>query len=164
MDDQLGLLLIRERLRQNDRCGRFRSPLEELSNLSSSWKIFHIVIVTIDKAKVSGFALILIISRLGFGFLRPWVIFFLLILTLPFFRFILSGRGSLNRVNLSSFAGGRSRRRSILNIRIIELGFGGRGFLILRLSMESSNHTVSRMRRSRGSLSSSSKRERCIRE
>jgi hypothetical protein len=151
MDDQLGLLLRRERLRQNDRCGRFHSPLEELSNLDPSWTIFHIVIITIDKERVSGFALILIINRLGFGFLRLWVIFILLILTLPFFRFILSNRGRLNRVNLRGFVGERGRRWSILNIRSIRLGVGGRGLCILRLSMESANHTISRMRSNRGS-------------
>jgi hypothetical protein len=70
MDDQLGLLFRRERLRQNDRRGRFRGPLEELSNLNASWTIFHIVIVTTDKERVSGFALILRINRLGIGFLR----------------------------------------------------------------------------------------------
>jgi hypothetical protein len=110
MDDQLGLLLRRERLIQNDRCGRFPGPLEELSNLGLSWTIFCIVIVTTDKERVSGFALILIISRLGFGFLRLRFIFVLLILTLPFFRLILLGRGRLNKVNLRGFAGGRSRR------------------------------------------------------
>jgi hypothetical protein len=151
MDDQLGLLLRRERLRQNSRCGRFHGPLEEHSNLGLSWTIFRIVIVTTDKARVSGFALILIISRLCFGFLGLRVIFILLILTLSFFRFILSSRGRLNRVNLRCFSGGRSRRRSILNIRSIRFGVGGRGLRSLRLSMESANHTISRMRRSRGS-------------
>jgi hypothetical protein len=110
MDDQLGLLLRRERLRQNDRCRRFHGPLEELSNLSSSWTIFCIVIITTDKARVSGLALILIISRVGFGLLRLRVVFILLILTLPFFGFILSGRGRLNRINFRGLAGGRSRR------------------------------------------------------
>jgi hypothetical protein len=93
MDDRLDLLLRRERLRQNDKCGRFRGPLEELSNLDLSWTIFRIVIVTTDKARVSRFALILIISRVFFGFLRLQVIFILLILTLPFFRLILSRQG-----------------------------------------------------------------------
>jgi hypothetical protein len=107
MDDQLGLLLRRERLRQNCRCGRFHSPLEELSNLGMSWTIFRIVIITTYNARVSGFAFILIISRFGFGFLRMQVIFILLILTLPFFRLILSGRGRLNRVNFKCFSCGR---------------------------------------------------------
>jgi hypothetical protein len=53
VNDQLGLLLRRERLGQNDRCGRFHSPLKEISNLGSSWKIFHVVIITIDKKRVS---------------------------------------------------------------------------------------------------------------
>jgi hypothetical protein len=149
MDDQLDMLLRRERLRQNNKCGRFRGPLEELSDLIPSWKMFHIVIVTTDKARVSGFALILIISGFFFGFLRLQVIFILLILTLPFFRFILSGRGRLNRVNLRGFFSGRSRIRSILKIRSNILGVGGRALRIFRLSMESANHTINRMRRNR---------------
>jgi hypothetical protein len=151
MDEKWGLLLRRERLRQNDRSGRFCGPLEELSRLGLSWINFRIVIITIDKERLLGFALILIINKLGFGSLRLRVIFILLILTLPFFKLVLSDRGRLNRVNLRGFVDGRSRRHRILNIRSIRLGVGGRVLNILRLIMESANHTISHMRSSRGS-------------
>jgi hypothetical protein len=105
MNDQLGLQLRRERLGQNNMCGRFRGPLKELSDLRTSWTIFRVVIITTDKAKVSGFALILIINRLCFGFLRLWIIFILLIITLSFFIYIFFGRGRLNEVNLRTFSG-----------------------------------------------------------
>jgi hypothetical protein len=163
VNDQLALLLGRERLGQNGRCGRFHGPLKELSNLGPSWTIFHVVIITTDKVRVSGFALILINSRLHFGFLRLRVIFILLILTLPFFRFIFSSRGRLNGVHLRGLASGRSRRRSILNIRS-RLGIGGRGLCRLRLGMDSANHNISHMRSNRGSLDSGSRRTRCVRE
>jgi len=151
VNDQLCLLLRRERLVQNGRCGRFHGPLEELINLGPSWTIFRVLIITTDKERVSRLALILIINRLCFGFLKLWVIFILLILTLPFFRFILSGRGRLNGVHVRGFSNGRSKIRSILNIRSTRLGVGGRSLRRLRLSMEGANHTISCMRSSMGS-------------
>jgi hypothetical protein len=164
MNDQLGLLLRRERLGKNGRCGRFRSPFKELSNLNPSWTIFHVAIITTDKARVYGFSLILIISRFHLGFLGLWVIFILLILTLPFFRFLFSSRGRLNKVNLRGFFGGRRRIWSILIIRSSVFEIGGRGLHRLRLSMESANHTISRMRRKWGSWGSGGRRTRCISE
>ena len=110
MDDQLGLLLRRERLRQNDRCGRFHSPLEELSDLDPSWTIFRIVIVTTDKARVSWFTLIPIVNRGSFGLLCLRIIFSLLILASPLFRFVFTGWGRLDCIYLRSLTGGSGRR------------------------------------------------------
>jgi hypothetical protein len=131
MNDQLGLLLRRERLGQKGRCGRLHGPLKELSDLNTSGKIFCVVIITTDKERISSFVLILIINKLCFVFLGLWIIIFiLLILTLSFFRFIFAGRGRLNEVNLRSFVGGRSRSRRTLNIRSNRFGIGVRGLLL----------------------------------
>jgi hypothetical protein len=150
MNDQLGLFFRRESLGQNERCGRLHGPLKELSDLSTSGTIFYVVIITTDKARISRFALILIINKLHFGFLELWIIIFiLLILSLSFFRFIFATRGILNEANLKSFVGGRSSSQRTLNIRSSRFGIGVRGLCRLRLSMEGVNHTISHMRRSR---------------
>jgi hypothetical protein len=67
MNDQLGLLLSREGLGQNDHSGWFWGPLKELSNLGALWTILHVVIITTDKKRVSRFALIPIVNRWSFG-------------------------------------------------------------------------------------------------
>jgi hypothetical protein len=85
MNDQLGLLLRREGLQQHGWSGKFQGPLKELSNLGSSWTILSVVIITIDKTRVSRLALIPIINRWCFGFLSLRIIFILLVLTLSFF-------------------------------------------------------------------------------
>ena len=96
--------------------------MKELSNLSSSWTILSVVIITTNKTRVSGFSLILIVNGLCFGLLRLWIIFILLVLTLSFFGFIFAGKGRLNRVHLRSLAGGRGRRWSIFHIRRSRFG------------------------------------------
>jgi hypothetical protein len=122
MNDQLGLLLRRERLWQNDRCGRLSSSLKELSDLNASWTIFCVVIVTTDKERKSRFKIILIISRLCLGFIRLWIIIYIiLIIILSFFSFIFFGRGGLNIVNLRSFFG-RSRSRALWTLEAVYLG------------------------------------------
>ena len=88
MNDQLGLLLRGEGLGQNGRSRWFRGSLKELSDLDASWTILRVVIITIDKARVSWFALIPIVNRGSFGFLCLRIIFSLLILTSPLFRFV----------------------------------------------------------------------------
>jgi hypothetical protein len=85
MNDQLGLLLRREGLRQHNQSGRFLGPLKELGNLGSSWTILSVVIITTDKTRVLRFELIPIVNRWGFGFLSLRIIFILLVLTLSFF-------------------------------------------------------------------------------
>jgi hypothetical protein len=100
MDDQLILLLIREGLRQDDSGRRFWGPLEELRDLSMSWTILRVVIITTDKVRIVSFAFILIFNRLCLGLIGlQVVILILLIPTLPFFRFILTGRSRLNDVH-----------------------------------------------------------------
>jgi hypothetical protein len=84
MDDQRGLLLIREGLGQDYRRRGFRRSLKELSNFSTSRTILCVVIITTDKARVAGFALILIFNRRGFSLLILIIIFTLLILASPF--------------------------------------------------------------------------------
>jgi hypothetical protein len=82
-----------------------------------SWTIFHVVIITTDKTRVSRFALIPIVNRCSFGFLYLRSIFVLLILTSSLFGFVFTGWGRLNCIYLRSLVGGRGRRQSILNIR-----------------------------------------------
>ena len=109
------------------------------------------MIITIDKTRVSGFALILIVNRWCFGFLILWIIFILLVLTLSFFGFILAGGCILDRVYLRSLASGRDRRQRILNIRRNGFGVVVRVLDGVRLGMESANHTVNCMRSNRSS-------------
>jgi hypothetical protein len=123
MNDQLNLWLRREGLGQNDRSRWFWSPLKELSDLSVSWTILHVVIITIDKTRVLRFALIPIVNRCSFGSLCLRSIF-VLILTPSLFRFLFTVWGRLNCFYLRSLFGGRGRRRSILNIRS-RFGVGG---------------------------------------
>jgi hypothetical protein len=123
MYDQLSLLLRREGLGQDIRCRWFWSSLKELSDLDTSWKILHVVIITTDNTRVSWFALIPIINRGSFGLLCLRIIFALLILTSPLFRFVFTSWGSLDCIYLRSLAGGRGRRWSILNIRRSRFGF-----------------------------------------
>jgi hypothetical protein len=125
--------------------------LKELSNLGSSWTILSVVIITTYKTRVSGFALIPIVNRWCFGFLKLWIIFILLVLTLSIFGFIFAGGGRLNRVYLRSLVGGRGRRWSILNIRRNGFGVVSIGLDGMRLGMESANHTISCMRSRRSS-------------
>jgi hypothetical protein len=148
MNDQLGLLLRREGLRQYDWSGWFRVPLKELSDLDSSWTILGVVIITTNKTRASGFALIPIVNRWCFGFLSLQIIFVLLVLTLSFSGFVFTGGGRLNNIYLRSLAGGRGRRRRILNIRRNGFGVVSRGLDGMRLGMESANHTVCCMRSS----------------
>jgi hypothetical protein len=117
VNDQLSLLLRREGLGQDSRCRWFWSSLKELSDLGTSWTILRVVIITTDKARVSWFALIPIINRGSFGLLCLRIIFSLLILASPLFRFVFTGWGRLDDIYLRSLAGGSGRRRSILNIR-----------------------------------------------
>jgi hypothetical protein len=93
MNNQLRLLLRGEGLGQNGRSGWFQGPLKELSNLDALWKILHVVVITIDKKKVSGFALIPIVNKWSFGFLCLQSIFVLLILTLSLSGFVFTGWG-----------------------------------------------------------------------
>jgi hypothetical protein len=113
MDYQLTLLLRRKGLGQDCRRRWFRCSLKELSNLSTSGTILCVVIITTDKARVAGFALILIFNKGIFRLLCLSIIFSLLILASPFFRFIFTGQCILNSVHLRSFTGGSGRRRSI---------------------------------------------------
>jgi hypothetical protein len=122
MDDQLSLLLRREGLGKNGWRRWFWSSLKELSDLSMSWTILRVVIITTDKARVSWFALILIINRGSFVLLCLRIIFALLILTSPHFRFVFTSWGRLDCIYLRSLAGGRGRRQSILNIRRSRFG------------------------------------------
>jgi hypothetical protein len=117
MNDQLSLLLRREGLGQDSRCRWFRGSLKELSDLGTSWTILRVVIITTDKARVSGFVLIPVINRSSFRLLCLSIIFSLLILTSPLFRFVFTNWGRLDNIYLRSFVGGSGRRRSILNIR-----------------------------------------------
>jgi hypothetical protein len=107
------------------------------------------VIITTDKTRVSGFALIPIINRWCFGFLSLWIIFILLGLTLSFFGFFFSDGGRLNGIYLRSLAGGRGRRGSILNIRRNGFGVVARGLDGMRLGMEGANQTINCMRSNR---------------
>jgi hypothetical protein len=93
MDDQLSLLLRREGLGQDCRRRWFGCSLKEVSDFSTSWTILRVMIITTDKARVSWFALIPIFNRRSFSLLCLIIIFALLILTSPLFRFILTGRG-----------------------------------------------------------------------
>jgi hypothetical protein len=89
MDDQLGLLLRGEGLGHDNQSGWFGGSLKELSNLGASWTILRVVIITIDKTRVSGFAFIPIVNKWSFGSLYLRSIFFLLILTPSLFGFFL---------------------------------------------------------------------------
>jgi hypothetical protein len=109
MDDQLSLLLRWEGLGKNGRSRRFWISLKELSDLGTSWTILRVMIITIDKARVLWFALIPIINRGSFGFLSWRIIFSLLILTSPIFRFVFTGWGRLDNIYLGSLSGGRGR-------------------------------------------------------
>jgi hypothetical protein len=153
MNDQLGLLLRGEGLGQNGWSGWFRGPLKELSNLSASWTILRVVIITTYKMRVSRFALIPIVNRWGFGSLCLRSIFVLLIHTLNLSGFVFTGWGRLNRIYLRSLSsgggGGGGRRQSILNIRRSGLGVVARGRMWL--GMESANHTIGCMRSNRSS-------------
>jgi hypothetical protein len=93
MNDQLSLMLRREGLGQDNRGRWFRGSLKELSDLDTSWTILRVVIITTNKARVSGFALIPVINRSSFSFLCLISIFSLLILTSPLFRFIFTDLG-----------------------------------------------------------------------
>jgi hypothetical protein len=124
MNDQLSLLLRREGLGQNGRSRWFWSSLKEVSDLGASWTILRVVIITIDKTRVSWFALIPIINMGSFGSLCLRSIFVLLILTPSVFGFVFIDWGILNDIYLRSLAGGRGRRRSILNIRRSKFGVG----------------------------------------
>jgi hypothetical protein len=122
MDDQLSLLLRQEGLGQNGRCRWFWSSLKELSDIGTSWTILRVVIITTNKTRVSWFSLISIVNRGSFGLLYLRIIFSLLILTSPLFRFVFTGWGILNYIYLKSLAGGRDSRWSILNIRRSRFG------------------------------------------
>ena len=151
MNDQLSLLLRREGLGKDCRCRWFRSSLKELSDLGTSWTILRVVIITTDKARISGFALIPVLNNSSFRFLYLIIIFSLLILTSPLFRFVFTSWGRLDRIYLRSLASGRGRRQSILNIRRNGFGVVAKGLDRMRLGMESANHIVSCMRSSRSS-------------
>jgi hypothetical protein len=138
--------------------------LQELSNLSTSWTIFHIIILTTGKIRIykdnlliltlpflfllTRFTLVFFINGLCFGFLRLLIIIcVLLILTLPFiFLFIFTGRCRLNQIYFRGFTRGRSRMRIILYIRSSRLGIGMTGLFILSLNMKSANHAINNMR------------------
>jgi hypothetical protein len=124
------------------------SPLQELSNLSTSWTIFRIMILTTDNTRITRFALFFVISRLSIWFIGLLIIIiFLLILTLPFiFIFIFTVRCRLNRINLRGFIGRRSWKRSIFYISSIRLGIGMTVFFKLSLSVKSVNHAINSMR------------------
>jgi hypothetical protein len=124
MNDQLSMLLRREGLGQNGRSRWFWGSLKELSDLDVSRTILCVVIITTDKTRVSRFAIIPIVNRWSFGSLYLRSIFFLLILTPSLFGFVFTGWGRLNFIYLRSLAGGRGRRRSILNIRRSRFGVG----------------------------------------
>jgi hypothetical protein len=109
MNDQLSLLLRREGLGQNDRCKWYWSSLKELSDLSTSWTILRVVIITTDKTRVSWFVLISIFNRGSFGFLYLRIIFSLFILTSPLFRFFFISWGRLNCIYLRILVGGRGQ-------------------------------------------------------
>jgi hypothetical protein len=117
VNDQLSLLLRWEGLGQDIPSRWFRGSLKELSNLGTSWTILRVLIITTDKARISGFALILVLNRSSFRFLCLIIIFSLPILTSPLCRLVFTSWGRLNNVYLRSFSGGSGRRRSILNIR-----------------------------------------------
>jgi hypothetical protein len=108
---------------------------------------FCVIIVTTNQAGVTRFTFIFLINGLCFGFIRMWIIILvLLILNLPFpFILVFSGRCGLNRINLNSLTGGRSRTRSILYIRIIRFGIGVTGVSGLRFSMKGADHTINNM-------------------
>jgi hypothetical protein len=93
MNDRLSVLLRWEGLGQNDRCMWFWSSLKELTDLGTSWTIFHVVIISTKKTKVSRFSLIPIVNRGSFGSLCLRSIFVLLILTSPLFQFVFTGWG-----------------------------------------------------------------------
>jgi hypothetical protein len=100
MDDQLSLLLRREGLGQDIRCRWFRGSLKELSDLGMSWTILCVVIITTDKERVSGFALISVINKSSFRLLCLSIIFSLLIIASPLFRFVFIGWGILDNIYL----------------------------------------------------------------
>jgi hypothetical protein len=126
----------------------FSSPLDELINLGVSRTIFHVMIVTTNKEGVTRLTFIFLINGLHFGFIKLCInIIFLLFLTLPFiFIFILSGRCELNIIKFDSLTSGRSRRRSILCLRIIRFGIGVTNLHRLVLSVQCANHTINSMR------------------
>jgi hypothetical protein len=129
------------------RCGRLPGPLKELSDLNRSWKIFHVVIITTDKERISRYTLILIFNSPCLRFIGLQIIIsILIILTLSFFRFIFAARGGLNGVNLRSFFGGRSRSRRNVNIRRSRFGNGVSGRHGFSISVEGTNHTINNMR------------------
>ena len=158
MDNQLSLFLRQEGLGQDCQCRWFGHSFKELSDLGTSWKILRIVIITTDKARVAGFALIPILDRGVFRLLCLIIIFSLLILASPFFRFIFTNRGRLNDVHLRSFTGGSWRRRSMLNIRRNRLRVDA--WNIMWLGLGSTNHTISCMWGSGSSGSDESTRTR----
>ena len=123
MDDQLSLLLRREGLGQDNWCRWFWSSLKELSDLSTSRKILCVVIITTDKTRVSWFSLIPIINRGSFGLLCLRIIFSLLILTSPLFRFVFTGWGRLDCIYLRSLVVGGAGDGAFWTLEEAGLGF-----------------------------------------
>ena len=97
MNDQLSLLLRQEGLGQNGQSRWLWSSLKELSDLGASWTILCVVIITTNKERVAGFALFPIFNRSVFSLFFLIIIFSLLILASPLFRFVFTGRGRLDK-------------------------------------------------------------------